>query len=719
MRRLWLALLVWLAAASHACAQAPALSDAALSNGDIQVPVAILADQVRYDTTTARLVATGAVTVLYEGARLSAERLSYNTQTGLVSAEGAIRLETPDGTTILASLAELDARLGNGLAQGVRLLVDDALQVAAARLTRSGAGRFNVLDSTVASTCRICSSTDTPLWRIRAQRVIQDTIEKQIYFENARFEFLGLPLLWLPQLRIADPSAGRATGLLVPVLGRSDIYENSLKLPYFVVLGDHADVTLTPFLTSTGGAILEAEFRQRYLGGGLTATGALAFRDGIDNAGLRGFLDIDATTRFDDGFKGEFKLDLTSDTSFLRQFDYSSADRLESFATISRYRQDDFTEFRLAGFQSLRDDEDNALIPFVLPEVRAKRYLDIDPDLGRLSIEGTALGLVREDGRNVARFTAGADWRKDVTLDNGMQVAALGAIDAQYYRVTDVGGTALSRVVPTLGLEWRFPLVKRGLQTTQIIEPIAQVLFTGDTGDDTAFPNEDSLLPELDETNLFALNRFPGLDVYETGLRANIGARYILENPGGWSFGVTVGQVVRADPNQTFATGTGLAGSRSDLVAAVTLALPPGVTFGTRALLDNSFDFRRAEADLEVTLDRFSLEAGVIYLAEDTSNPILGNVDESSELTLDTSWDISDQWSFKGAWRYNLTDDRSIRYEGRLSYGNECIRVDLSATRRFTTSSDVPPSTSFGLSVQLAGLGAGTAAARNHSCTPR
>ncbi|MEM9267701.1 MAG: LPS assembly protein LptD, partial [Pseudomonadota bacterium] len=246
-----------------------------------------------------------------------------------------------------------------------------------------------------------------------------------------------------------------------------------------------------------------------------------------------------------------------------------------------------------------------------------------------------------------------------------------------------------------------------------------QVLFTGDAGDDDAFPNEDSLLPELDETNLFSLNRFPGLDVYETGLRANLGARYLLEDPDGWSLGLTLGQVLRADPNQTFATGTGLAGSRSDLVAAVTLAFPPGFSISSRALLDSGLQFRRAEADLALTLERFSLETGVIYLAEDTSNPILGNVAESSELTLDTEWQISDQWNVSGAWRYNLTDDRSIRYEGRLSYGNECIRVDLSATRRFTTSNDVPPSTSFGLSVQLAGLGAGTAAARNHSCGPR
>ncbi|MEM6465193.1 MAG: hypothetical protein AAF679_01630 [Pseudomonadota bacterium] len=273
-----------------------------------ELPVALLADQVRYDTTNSTLEAEGNVRVIYNDARLSADQLSYDTATGQVVATGEIRLETPDGVTILASLAELDARLGDGLAEGVRLLVDDALQIGAAKLTRSGQGRFNVLDGTVASSCRVCARTDTPVWQIKASRVIQDTQEKQIYFENARFELFGLPVFWLPQLRIADPSAGRATGLLIPVLGRSDIYETSLKLPYYVVLGDHADATITPFLTSTGGVLLEGEFRQRYLGGGLTANGALAFRDGIDNDGLRGFLDLDASTRFDDDFKGRFKL---------------------------------------------------------------------------------------------------------------------------------------------------------------------------------------------------------------------------------------------------------------------------------------------------------------------------------------------------------------------------------------------------------------------------
>ena len=43
-----------------------------------------------------------------------------------------------------------------------------------------------------------------------------------------------------------------------------------------------------------------------------------------------------------------------------------------------------------------------------------------------------------------------------------------------------------------------------------------------------------------------------------------------------------------------------------------------------------------------------------------------------------------------------------------LEYANECMTVDLSLSRRYTSSTNVAPETSFGFAVQLAGFGAKT-----------
>ncbi len=684
------------------------LTSVTLAQDLARLPVTLLADDVAYDSQARVLVARGNVEVLYQGNRLRATEIIYNAQSQTVRATGPIQLDGDDGTRILADLADLSSDLTKGLIEGARLLIDNSFQLASARLQRSGDGRFNTLTRTVASSCRVCDASPTPIWAIRADRIIQDNLEGQIYFEDARFDLLGVPVFYLPNLRIADPSKGRATGFLVPEFSSSDIYGEGVKLPYYLTLGDHADATLTTFATTDGGVLFDAQYRQALAGGSFQLDGTLAYDSPIGKRKIRGYLDAQFEYALPRDYDADFRLYVASDDSFLRQYGYSNEDRLTSFARISRYRTDELTEFRLAGFQSLRDNDGNSQSPFVLPEIVHRRVFDVDPALGRFAMDLNYLTLVRDDGdRNVARVSLGGDWRRDWTLESGFQLASFASVLAQAYQIENdpvFTDNSVSRVVPLLGVEARFPLMRRSSKTLHIIEPAVQIIYS-DNGEDTTVPNEDSLLPELDETNLLALNRFPGEDVLEDGLRANIGVTYSRISDDGWSMDLTLGQVLRADPNPQFAEGSGLAGSRSDLVGALHLDLPPHVDFLTRVLINDDFDFRRAEANLGLSFDRGTTDFGLIYLAEDNSNPLLGPVPEAYEFSFGTTFDLNDNWQFEGEWRYDLSERKNISAEGRLSYGNECISLDLSLSRSFTTSNDVPPSTDIGLTVRLAGIG--------------
>ena len=68
--------------------------------------------------------------------------------------------------------------------QSARLVLNRELQLAAAQIQRIG-GRYTQMDNTVASSCKVCEGNPTPLWEIRARRVLHDQQERQIYFDNA------------------------------------------------------------------------------------------------------------------------------------------------------------------------------------------------------------------------------------------------------------------------------------------------------------------------------------------------------------------------------------------------------------------------------------------------------------------------------------------------------------------------------------------------------
>ena len=673
------------------------------------VPATLLADRVSYDDATGVLTAEGNVEVLYEGRVLTATRIEYDTGADRITATGPLVLSDPQAGVLLAEDAELSADLSAGLIRGARLLVADQLQIASGEVRRGG-GRFTTLDRTIATSCTVCAGNPTPTWSIRAARVTQDAEARRIYFEDARIEAFGVPIGWAPLLSIPDPTVERADGVLIPDFQQSNIYGLGFKVPYYRTLGPSADATITPFITTTGAVLIEGEYRRRFRDGGFDLSGVLSLNDGLnDGGGLgRGYFRGVGDFRLGRGYVAEFDLNITSDRSFLQQFDYSDADRLTSIARLGRTSENEFVELGTIAFQSLREDEDSATVPFILPDFRYRRLFRAPVVGGRLGVDLETLGVLREKGRDMIRGGGGVDWRRDWALPRGVLAAAGGSADVTFYRTSDSEtgpDETVARANPALAIELRWPLARAGRDgAAHVIEPIAQVIWSDALGD-TDVPNEDSQLVEFDTTNLFSLNRFPGIDRLETGLRANVGLNYTRYDPSGWSLGLAVGQVLRAEPDTAFWESTGLEGRRSDIVTAVTLNTASGLTAANRAVFDSDLRFSRNEFALAYDGVQAGLEATYVFLAAENSNPFYGAQAETSEFGLDARYRFHPNWEIRGDWRYDVVADANLRAGGGLTYGNQCAEIDLRVSRRFTSSANVPPSTSFAFTVRLAGLG--------------
>ncbi|MDG1803113.1 MAG: LPS-assembly protein LptD, partial [Paracoccaceae bacterium] len=206
----------------------------------------LVADTVFIAGGSSTLVAEGNVEVLYDDTRLTASRVTYKQDTDAMTIEGPIAIVTGDNDTIiLANAAQIDPTLQNGLLRGARLVLDQQLQLAASQMNRVE-GRYTQLYQVAATSCHVCQNKP-PLWSIRASRVIHDEAERQLYFENAQFRIYDVPVLWVPWMRLPDPTLERATGLLIPKLRTTTELGIGLKLPYFITLGKHRDLTLTPY----------------------------------------------------------------------------------------------------------------------------------------------------------------------------------------------------------------------------------------------------------------------------------------------------------------------------------------------------------------------------------------------------------------------------------------------------------------------------------------
>ena len=114
-----------------------------------------------------------------------------------------------------------------------------------------------------------------------------------------------------------------------------------------------------------------------------------------------------------------------------------------------------------------------------------------------------------------------------------------------------------------------------------------------------------------------------------------------------------------------------------------------------------------------MTADRYSVAAGYVYAVAD---PMENRPVPTSELTLYSTYKVSSNWTAALSSRYDFEAERAAKAGLGLTYRNECLAVDLSLSRRFTSSTTVQPTTDFGLSVELLGFGGGSAPGPARQC---
>ena len=665
----------------------------------------LVADRVEVRSATL-LVAEGNVEVFWRGARLKASRITYDRAGDRLRVEGPIVLTDGEDVTIFADAAELSSDLREGLMQSARLVLSQRLQLAAVQIARVE-GRYTEMSRVVASSCQVCPEDPVPLWSIRARRVIHDQEERQIYFDGAQLRVMDIPVAYIPRLRFPDPTLKRATGFLFPSLRSTSQLGTGLKVPYFVTLGRHADVTITPYLSART-STLDLRFRRAFRTGEIELGGAIS-RDEIMPGETRYYVTGSGGFDLPRGFRLSFGLEAVSDEAYLVDYGYGDQDLLESSVALTRTRRDEHIGARLLAFRTLREGEVNSTQPGIVGEaVFERRFVPVAIG-GVATLRFGALALARSSdldgvGRDVARASAAFGWERSEVFGPGLVATAAFNVLAQNYTVEDDAAfpTTATRVHPEAALTLRWPLARTAPGGARhVLEPVAMLAWAPDDPDPA--PNEDSTVSELDEANLLGFSRLPGEDAPEPGLRFALGIGWTRYDPAGWSVGVTAGRLFREAP-AGFGAGTGLDGTRSDWLLGARLHLPNRVGVTGRALVSNAFEVSKADLRMHYGGPRFDVETGFLYLA---AAPSENRPEEIAEWTVDTTWRINPQWTGRADWRYDFEEGRATSAGIGFGWQNECVSVDLSLSRRVTSSTSLRPTTDFGLSVELTGFGTG------------
>jgi LPS-assembly protein len=255
---------------------------------------------------------------------------------------------------------------------------------------------------------------------------------------------------------------------------------------------------------------------------------------------------------------------LTSDRTFLQRYYINGDDLLRSTVNIEHIDQRAISRSGWA-FQTLRTDERQGTVPIALPVMDYRRRI-ADPLLGgQITLEANTLAITRTAGQDTQRAFVSAQWDVRRVTPWGQQVTFTGLARADAYHSSGndhhrhlSGPARMADARRGSGRGGCDMAADRGDREggTQVLTPHFQVVAAPSTPN-LSIPNEDARAIELEDDNLFALNRFPGYDRIEDGTRFTYGLDWQMEVPR-WKINATIGQSYRLTSKPTLLPdGTG------------------------------------------------------------------------------------------------------------------------------------------------------------------
>ena len=755
---LWSTLLV--DASIPAAAQ---LNSGTSSQADQNAPIVFRADEVEYDEQLALTVARGHVEISQSGRVLLADTVSYNQRTDTVTASGNVSFSQPTGEIVFADFMELRDAMSEGFAKNVRMLLADRSRLAANTARRTNGNRTE-LRRGVYSPCDLCKNDPSapPAWQLKAREIDHDKELQLIEFRDATMEIDGWPVFYSPYISAPDPSVKRASGFLIPSIGGSNTLGANVTIPYYWVLGPDKDLTLTPRFMTQAGALLTADYRERFGNGILDALASVNHSNvgsgsSSSNVGeqWRGQINEHSVFDLDETYRTGLDVQRVSDQTFLTRFGFGNPllNAMTSRGYLEGFEERASTDINTYAFQPLLPGIGDSTQPIVLPV--ANRNWQSQPDAlgGRWNLNGNLLDIVREVGTQTRRLSLGSEWNRTFNDGIGGQYnfsaglrgdgywinnlssvsnpdlpSAFFSVDKQPAAAPTATNFLTGRAFPQVGLVWRYPLVHRGEAMTELIEPIAGGFAGPSSGNRRNIPDEDSLSFSFSDSDLFRRDRLAGYDILDTGQRVDYGTKLGLYDNDGGSYRLLIGQSYRAQPNLFLPPGSGAEKRLSDVVGRVVLS--------PVSYLDLIYRFRFDASPLADRVQQVGMNAGpqslrvsgsFIYLppqlqSEVVTNPATGqNVlyGKREQLNFNVTAKLTRYWSLQGSQTVNLTNSTtfvngvatpssagaSLYASLSAIYQDECMAFIGSVTQSGIRNGDVTPGVSVLFSVVFKNLG--------------
>ena len=702
-------------------------------------PVLLEADLVEQGGEAGVLIAKGNVTAKNKGRTVRADQIKYNQNTGIVTAIGHVTVLNADGSTTFADELNLEDDLSTGVIGNFASRFADGSTLAANAVV-SREGDRKLLSQAVFTACIVCSTGKSkPSWVIRARRAMQNQRAQSISYNDVVFEVKGVPILYVPYFEHGDPSTGRRSGFLQPKPGESSRNGYFVEIPYLQVIDPYSDVTITPLISQYINPVLQLDYRRKLYSGTIDFSGSLTNEkffgrrgEKFGSADWRSHLFGNGSFKISDTWKWGFTAQTASDDLYLFRYRFGEespqtglvspqASRLMSQVYLEGQSKHFYARSFGAVFQDLIPGERRKNVPQVAPLIDGTYQWLIGPMNGRLDVTGTAVSLMRTQGRlDSIRGNLGANWRGSHIIPGGLVLEPSAFMRADYFNysaesnrgaisTTPLPSETFSRAVGLASIDLKWPLIRPGKAYNWTLEPRLSMTVASDDSQKDRVRVEDALGFEMDATSVFRPVGAAGTDLWEPGNRVSLGVRAsvdVLPSASRATAPVSatafIGRRIRSEDSLNFSRASNLDQKSSDWVTDITIQQGTQASLTGRFRIDaDTGQITHSEASGRLQLWRTQTTLRYHEFAEETAGASRANKELQGSMILTLTKNVK----LFGALYRDYSSQTNLRLAYGLLYSDDCTDFRVFYEEIGTKNRFIDPSYSIRFQIAFRTLG--------------
>ena len=558
---------------------------------------------------------------------------------------------------------------------------------------------FSVIKKGIFTTCK---ENDTcPPWSLQSEEIKHDKNKKRIEYKNAWLRLYDKPIFYFPKFFHPDPTVKRQSGFLIPSILNSSTTGNSFKIPYYHVLAQNKDLTITPRFYTNADVLIQNEYRQV----GKNSNHLTDFSIKKLNDSTKSHIFSNTKMLFQKNFfdtsEVEINLEKTSNDTYLKSDNIKSAindnqSLMNSFLTY-KANKDDLNFFaEISAFEDLTKEKSSDKFQYVLPNLKISKLIDTNDNLkGDLIYSANALNQKRNTNVNESYLINDLEYNSNLNI---LKSGFVNSFNINYKNISKEGSNSENYSDKfqndnffTTILKTSFPTKKETKNYKSTLTPKA--LLSLSPFDSENISDQDS---KINVTNLFSNNRLGLIDSLEGGKSLTFGFDddvFGRKNNKKF-FSASLGQVLRDKDDKKLPLSSTMQNQRSDFIGRLEISPNDNFEINYNFSADNDFDtinYSFAEAKLKVNNFITSFE----FLEENNS------VGSESYLSNKVGYTFNNSNSLNFNTRRNRKTDLTEYYNLIYEYKNDCLVAAIEYNKDYYEDRDIKPTEEIFFSLTL------------------